>query len=190
MLYELHITTAPDSDVTRWTAVCAALGIKPLVIELDEGEHTRQVMMAARFEGTSSEAVLWRRRLEDAFRAAGFILARVKMEVPLDKAADFERPCYHEMHVKILCDEGLAHRLPAIAKATGLHLSRNALVPLDHGLGKWYLTARSYRVSYLEAGRVFGERLQALQHHIPSIRMEMETVISDTNPSLDDGWAV
>lgn len=188
MLYELHITTAPDVDVQRWVALCRALGIKPLLIELAEGEHRRQVMMAARHEGDDHSAERWREDMAAAFTAAGFPIVRQKLEVPLDKATGYA-PIYHEAHVKMLLCRDEVNALPRIAAHAGMHASRNALVVEVGGLEKWYLTSRAYGINIHAAADRFGEAFRAVHECLPGVRMEMETVLADTNPLLDEGWA-
>ncbi len=190
MLYELHVTTAPDADVTGWSALCRALGIKPLVIELAGGDHQRQVMMAAQHAGDDASARAWRCDIIDAFRVAGFPVVRVKLEVPLDKAAGYaDAALYHEAHIKLLLDADGARALPGVAIHAGMHASANALQRGDGGLSKWYLTSRVYGCDIRAAADQFGEAFLRVHECMPGVRMEMETVLVDTNPLLDAGWA-
>lgn len=189
MQYELHMTTAPDVDVDHWSALCAWLRTKPLLIRLATGESPRQVMMTGRHDGDDQSAATWRGNLHAAFGAAGFPIIREKMEIPLDKSGDYPA-AYYEAHIKMLLAEPEARALPDLADAVGLHLSTNELARTVDGREKWYLTARAYGVDLDDAAAGFGEKLA----HVTSlgwhgVRMEMEAVLADSNPALDAGWA-
>lgn len=188
MLYELHLTTTPDADVGRWSALCHGLGIKPLVIELAAGTHPRQVMMAATHEGDDPSAAGWRDGLWSAFEAAGFSIVRVKLEAPLDKASGRDSE-YHEAHVKMLLTDDEARLLPEVAADAEMHISRNILAPNAFGRGKWYMTARSYGGTRYDAAERFAQAYAVVAARLLGVRMEMETVLADSNPGLDEGWA-
>lgn len=187
MLYELHLTTTPDADVEKWSALCSALGIKPLVIELDRGDHPRQVMMAATHSGDDRSVDNWRDTLVVAFASAGFPIVRQKLEVPLDKAGVYTKFAYHETHVKMLLSPYISDSRVRVA---GWHTSRNALQTNVDGRSKWYLTRRAYGVDIHAAADDFHQEFGEIVGSLPNVRMEMETVLYDSNPSLDDGWAV
>lgn len=187
MLYELHLTTVPDADIDRWARTCDELAIKPLVIELEGGEHPRQVMMAATYQGTDPGAFTWSMRIQENLVKAGFPVVRAKMEVPLDKASCYSTPAYHEAHVKCLLSPDEVEDNLYAAEINGWAASRNALYPSAEGLEKWYFTQRMYDCSYLVAG----ERLAFSFSQMPmrgTVRLEKETVITDTCPGLDEGW--
>jgi len=189
MIYELHITTEPTVDIERWVALCGGLKIKPLHIALATGEHPSQVMMAATHEGDDASAARWAITLSDAIVASGFPIVRSKLEIPLDKGVLRPPGAYSEAHVKLLLHPETAKRLPVVAKDTGMHVSRNLLQPDVAGLGKWYLTLRYYGTSANAAASVFADAYGAVSRHLPGVRMEMEKVLSDSNPGLDAGWA-
>jgi hypothetical protein len=191
MLYELHLTVQPDAPIDRWTQLCSDLGIKPLLIQLTKGTNPRQVMFAAVHEGDDDTADAWAERLERVVVNAGFNLIRRKLEVPLDKSAPYMTPVYHECHVKTLVPTEQASAVIAAAEAQGWAVSRNLLYAQHDGLEKWYLTQRDYNSLYLAAARKFADAFAALPragYH--TVRMESETVVSDSNEWLDEGWAI
>jgi hypothetical protein len=197
MIYELHITvdhTKPDFSLDRWQQFCAEGGIKALDIRLDEfqAKNPRQVMFAAvtEIDGPSSGAYLWRNSWESLVRSEGFDILRSKCEVPLDKSAEFTEPVYHECHVKSLIPADVSGIAVDTIHEEGWLASWNELRPNDDGLEKWYFTLRSYGTRYKDAQREFIDAYaQMAGHHFHTVRMESETVIYDSNPSLDEGWA-
>lgn len=217
MLYELHLTVDPRTDIVAWGNWCVELGIKPLEIHLAEGEHPVQKMFATTFEGEDFEAFEWMQRLIIAAEHAdyeydhlcydtiefgtgeiarmpetpGFKVIRAKLEVPLDKSAQYTMSPYHECHVKSLIRKDLVDTLVEVANRRDWSASTNVLFPETDGLQKWYFTKRDYRrADYLRSAREFKEAFAELPTELfNAVRMESEAVIYDTNPALDHGWA-
>lgn len=192
MLYELHLTTKPETDPSEWEEVCEDLGVKPLHIELAGGNprNPRQLMTASTHEGHDGSAYAWRHNLIAELSFRGFSVIRAKLEVPLDKSALYDKPVYHEAHVKALVPLHKVNAAIQRGNLTGWIMSRNLLFPEVDGLAKVYFTRRIYRASYHEAGRRFSDSFGSLARSVPwSVRMEMETVVVDNNPALDKGWA-
>lgn len=68
MLYELHLTVDPTTDILAWGNWCVERGIKPLEIHLaSKAASPVQKMFATTFQGTDSEAFIW---MDDLIRAA------------------------------------------------------------------------------------------------------------------------
>lgn len=190
MLFELHLTVADHDRLDEWIEHCEAFDAKPLFIELVGSPKLEpQLMFAATFEGTEPDAQLWALLHTQAALEAGFKVVRQKLEVPLDKSADFEAPNYHEAHIKaLLTPEEVELDIPGVVDS-GWVVSRNSLFKEYDGREKWYFTKRAYNCDYIQAGREFAEAYDSLTRDIwGTVRMEMETVIEDTNPDLDEGW--
>lgn len=194
MLFELHLTTRPDVQLADWIGFCNRTKIKPLDIRLHpEGHaHGRQIMMAAVYEGDTVGALEWAVNLQDQMDASGFPIIRTKLEVPLDKSAEFQdRVRYYETHVKCAVKPDDVDHVVEYLTGYGWMASFNALYRSDHGYEKWYFTRRYYEPSYLNAAaefhRAFGIDFQSL--HFGAVRMESEAVLIDSNPNLDKGWA-
>lgn len=187
-LYESHVTVGGGSP-EEWAALCEALGIKPLHIELATGDYREQLMCAAVFDGTLEAARAYTFGIEAAAEAHGFLVLRTKMETPLDKASESIAYAYHEAHVKMLLRADEARTLADVADAAGMHLSRNLFQVDVDGLEKWYLTARAYDAYPRVAAVEFGRSFAVASARLPGMRMEMEAVISDSAPEMDTGWA-
>lgn len=192
MLYELHITVDHNRgpSLRRWKELCHGLEAKPLDIRLTGGQNPRQVMFAIVHEGDDSSARLWQTALTCKVQDNGFHILRTKLEVPLDKSAPYHRPAYHEAHVKSLIPDDQVSYIVGTATDLGWIASWNALFPKDAGLQKWYFTWRDYSQSFLAAGRDMSAAFaQMTDFNWHTVRMEKETVIYDSNPGLDEGWA-
>lgn len=191
MIYELHITVADHDRIDDWVTLCDRLEIKPLFIELVGGTPTndRQLMFAAVFEGDEGAMCEWHAGIMTEVLLENFNVVRDKLEVPLDKSSELE-PEYHETHVKCLVTPEQASRNLVAAEQAGWVASRNILRPEDDGLEKWYFTKRDYTGTFLDAGNAFRQNFAAISPMFRgTVRMEMETVIADTNAELDKGWA-
>lgn len=196
MLYELHLTVKEKDRTEDWKKLCQAEGIKPLLIELvrPEVEDKLQLMFAATHEGTDDTAAEWHYDLTQEVAAAGFTVIRSKLEVPLDYSAPYHTWAYHEAHVKALLFEDEAVWMIPTARELGWVVSKNNFKESDAGLEKWYFTVRDYRHAFRTAAGEFGRLYSNLTDSlIPAsdglVRMEMETVLHDSNQELDDGWA-
>lgn len=194
MLYELHLTTKPETDVNEWQDVCNGLGVKPLRIELSGGNPLNpiQLMTASTHEGTDGSAYAWRHNLICELGFNGFETIRAKLEVPLDKSQPYDSPVYHEAHVKALVPRQDVHRHLAAGRRLGWIMSQNLLYPEVMGLSKIYFTRRVHQPfvgDYLNAATTFQSAFSRLSFAMPfAVRMEMETVIVDNNAGVDDGW--
>lgn len=212
MLYELHITVDPNSHLGDWQQFCTSRGYKPLLIDLHnraglvQPEHPTQMMFAAIFEGTDAEAKQWS-AATTGLVSSEFRIIREKLEVPLDKSGSYEDSAYFEMHAKALIDpECIGGNL---RDSDDWLASRNMLFTHDQGFEKWYFTKRIYpdtdgfhmRVAWDSLYDGFGAYnwrnaaliLNKAYTSLPEVvgglvRMEMETVLHDTNPELDKGW--
>lgn len=192
MLFELHLTVSPGTEIQSWSSWCDSVGAKPLEIHLagDKAAHPVQKMFAATMSGTNEEADAWTKTLQDDAVFNGFKVIRSKLEVPLDKAAEYESPAYHEAHIKSLISPNLVSDVIKNAESHGWVSSTNILYPSVDGHEKWYFTKRAYGCSYLEAADAFREAF----HNLPrggfhAVRMESETVVDDTYEALDAGWS-
>lgn len=192
MLYELHLTTENTVDVDSWVDFCRDLNIKPLEIELEGDEaYPDQVMMAAVHNGDDESAWDWAAGIAGEMVNNGFPVIREKMEVPLDKSAPYTDPVYHETHIKSLIPGHHVQDIVKFSRAFGWVASRNGLYRNEAGLEKWYFTMRDYHNDYLTAGGNFRQLFAALPEFCwHTVRMEMETVIADSNEELDAGWAI
>jgi len=197
MLWEAHVTVADKNgdEVERWRSWCERVSVKPLYIELTTGEHRKQLMFAARWEGGTEFGRHWLNDLSGEVMSAGFEVLREKLECPLDKAYGLAggENSYSECHMKLMLPASVAERV--VAKVCGqanVHGSRNLLADQD-GLQKWYLTQRDHDRTYVSdvyhSASMFNRALAQVQQVHPAVRMEMEFVFHDSNPRLDAGWA-
>lgn len=191
MLYELHLTTKPETDDFEWQDVCQEIGVKPLRIDLAGGNPRNpvQLMTASTHEGDDGSAYAWRHGLIAELGFRGHSVIRAKLEVPLDKSEPYEHPAYHEAHVKALIPKEHLHRFLNAGERLGWMMSVNMFYPVEMNLAKVYFTARAYDTDYRAAAAVFQSRFSRLSFDMPfAVRMEMETVVMDNNPELDEGW--
>ena len=153
---EYHVTV--EGDPFQWRGFCAAVGIKPLWIELSTFE--RQLMCAAKYDPT--------RHIE---LTGAFKIVRVKHEV--SELQEFERALYWECHVKL--------NGPFYAKAP--MASRDLYRP-----DRWYITRREDQpFDYLEFVD-WVKFHSAAREGLTVAGFEYEAALKDTNRDLDGNW--
>lgn len=184
--YELHITVQHD-DVLRFANYCKDIKAKPLYIQLSNGEHPDQLMLAATHHElhTDAEALAW---AEDRghWVETQFQVTRIKLESQLTEGPTV----YFEAHWKL--DINYAERSYWLGKVSplchelDLLYSRNLFAAPIH-----YLSQRIYNCTDpLTAEIIFDDTSKAIQRAgLPLIKTHYERVIWDSNPTLDAGWS-
>lgn len=186
MLFEVHITVEPH-DVSKWEKLCGTLKIKPLFIELSNGEYPRQLMCAATVNGNFEDLGDYISKLVEAILKDGFRIVRIKPECPLDSANLIKPRAYYECHLKILIPPSRVQEVREAGRKAGVYISRNLIGNKDN-LEKWYLTCRVHKGSAARAARRFNKVLESVKKYLPVERMDKECVIYDSNEAIDGGW--
>lgn len=197
--FEVHITVA-EWDGGRLAEFAEEHGLKYTHVVLDRGQTASQPMLTRRGSGSLDQqrdaAERWRERL----RAAGFRVARAKIEaapwcdgVPVtDEDAATHPPARHfEHHVKLLLTAGVSTLVAVteVAERHGARLSRNARRTRGDGHEERFVTQRCHGV-----GRVAAQaRLDALVADLRDagwdiVAVEQEYVVFDDRIELDAGW--
>lgn len=201
--YEFHITVR-TKEIERFKGVCAALGVKPIVLDLQnqQGESMmHDVMTSSTFIGDNPGALHEMERIATGLSEADFDVVRKKIEtVPWHPAApdasevdeaDQEMPkdCYFESHFGVVCTDARRNELHGIAKALDAHLSRNIFKKLDGENFKIMLTARSYEGS----ATAFKKRVESIEATLKEAAFDVDKVIVefsvyDTRVNHDASW--
>lgn len=195
MLFEVHITV-DSREIERWKACCQGLGIKPLFIKLSRGKHQYQLLSASTFRGNREGADDYVSSLHGQIKSNGFASIRTKLECSLDKIPGGVVPAYFECHIKFpLIKHGRG--IKTSARKTQTAASEN-LLACDGSLQKWYLTTRHYfeqgqynrrKMSDENYARYKFEDIgRKVRVFLPVRSIDMECVIYDTNPVLDEDW--
>eukprot|EP00004_Rigifila_ramosa_P008766 TRINITY_DN2010_c0_g1_i2.p2 TRINITY_DN2010_c0_g1~~TRINITY_DN2010_c0_g1_i2.p2 ORF type:complete len:224 (+),score=53.25 TRINITY_DN2010_c0_g1_i2:26-673(+) len=204
-LFEIHITTHRANDVEAFRAACAALALKPVLIQLPAGEHATQLMTSSYVSGSLDKAAAQARQQADALQAAGFPASRVKVEAMIsnagvpDTAADAQASIaesagrYFEFHLKIAMRPGDYDAVNAVCHEHGARLARNAF--------KQHTDTEVVFISTLRVGSLSGRQaalaaLEALRKALTEagsgkwevLSAEREYVVMDSNIGLDRGW--
>lgn len=191
---ESHITTRNGRRV-QWITHCATLGVKPLIIELNDGTQPVQMMCTAGRAATSYPAALDETEsLETWFTRKGHCIDRVKIEATLGAGVRYDviqapAVVYYEAHIKLPLFDAEIPLLMDTSAAMGLAVSRTLLRPRSDGRTKWFLTDRcSSALSVDDAYVVFSETCALVSAAFCNVTMECEAVLYDSNSSVDDGW--
>lgn len=197
--FEGHVTVAAGGGEAAFRAACAALGVKPVLIELPHGAAPTQLMTASYARGELADAARVVAAVARGLRGAGFAVERVKFEavaandgVPDTDAAarTFPPDCYFEFHVKLALPAGADRTaLRDRCAAHGARLSRNAYKPAVDGHEERFVTLRVYR-----AGRDAAfARLDAVAADLVAAGYEIRNTVReyslfDSAVGLDAGW--
>jgi hypothetical protein len=136
--YEFHVTVR-TKEIERFKATCAAVGVKPIVLDLQnqDGESVmHDVMTSSTFIGDNPGALHEMERIAVGLTEANFEVTRKKIEtVPWHPAApdvsavgeapEMPKDCYFETHFGVICTPVRRGELQRIAKQLDAHLSRN-----------------------------------------------------------------
>lgn len=190
--FELHLTTQTldTKQLALFEACCLQYEVKPLLIELAQGEHSQQPMISKVFYKENFQSL--KPSIHDLitkFTTSGFAIQRVKVEIPMQYAANIELETlenftpYYEWHGKVLLNR--LDDLIALCIKHGAHLSKNAL---KNDATSRFITIREYKNAETIANRV-NDLIKDLEIEEWTItKQEFEYCIYDTNIALDAGW--
>jgi NTP pyrophosphatase (non-canonical NTP hydrolase) len=197
--YEIHVTVR-ESFVEEFRQACAALGVKPILLDLhlQNDGVIRDLMTSSVHIGDNRTAYAELKRISDALAEGGFPVIREKIEtIPWHPSAPSERHqnpkmppnCYFESHLNIVCTEQRQGMLRAVAQGHGAKLSRNVFKKLD---GDKFMIMMTLRISTGTA-ESFNEKLDALKRDIVAQGFEIgktivEFSVYDTKVSHDAAW--
>src|SRR5271170_1240340 len=184
--YELHVTVQPD-DVLAFLAFCAKVKTKPLYIQLNQGTHQDQLMLAQTHMLQDDKiAKGWAGDYTNTMKR-GFNVLRTKLESRLTEGPNE----YYEAHWKLDFSRNEYYwecTLSNLVKLhPQLHRSHNLLNTRIH-----YLSQRIYcTTDPLAASEQFaasGETIKGY-YDLPLVKTHYERCVWDSNPALDFGWA-
>ncbi len=198
--FETHVTVRAaepaDIDALRAWADGRRLAFHHIV--LDRGRTPSQPMVGRRGGGRLSGETAAAADLSRRLSAAGFTVARVKIEaaptnrdVPDSDAEAAGHPGrYFEHHVKLALDpDADVPALAALAVEHAAHLSRNARRVRGDGRHERFVTQRCHGVGRRAARARLGALLAALAAvGLPVVSVEEEFVVYDSDPGVDAGW--
>jgi len=182
--YELHVTVQPD-DVLAFLAFCAKVKTKPLYIQLNQGTHQDQLMLAQTHMLQDDKiAKGWADDYTNTMKR-GFNVLRTKLESRLTEGPNE----YYEAHWKFDFGKNPNYWACAVLdlRVRHPHLlhSRNLLDTRIH-----YLSQRIYNLADpVAANAIFNKSGETIATHgLPIQKVHYERVVLDSNPKIDNGW--
>jgi|SRR5271157_3167137 len=183
--FELHVTVAPQ-DVLDFARFCTYWKAKPLYIQLNQGVHADQLMLATtNMLRTDEEAKAWATDYGHMVERH-FNVTRIKVESRLTEGPNE----YYEAHWKLdfkhdslywgcQLDDFLMFR-PHLLR------SRSLLDTRIH-----YLSQRIYHSEdHLTASTTFNTSGVDINFSgLPLVKTHYERAVWDSNPAFDNGWA-
>lgn len=197
--FEIHLTVEAHDHASMDALSCHAdlHGMKFVRIVLPRGAVPSQPMLSWRARGRLSEQRCSAALAAERLRAAGIRVMRTKIEAaPSNRDVPQSGACaqvehYFECHLKLLLDERAdIASVAELALAHGAHLSRNARRMRDDRRQERFATLRR-RSGGADAITQDAAALAALLAGSPLCQVvstEIEYVVYDSAPAVDDGW--
>lgn len=193
--YEIHVTVKTE-EVNRFMEECGAIGVKPIVLDLQkqDGGSIQDVMTSQKVTGDDTDA--WTRMKETSWylQSKGFNVVREKIEtVPWHPKAVIHgknsKEGYFEAHIPVLVNPEYIDQLREIAKVYNLHLSKNPFKVMKDGRFQQMLTLRK-SINYQD----FDDELFEATSEITRAGFyvmkspDVEYALHDSNVSHDSQW--
>lgn len=154
--YEIHVTVKRPDNIDKYQEDCAKIGVKPIVIDLENGDH--DVMTSSKFFGNNRSSYEKVKSIAKDLTEMGYLVIREKIETipfhpsaPSDKFKNNKMPkdCYFESHIGIrVSSKEDKEKLVDISKKFNGHLSKNFFKKLEDGSYIQMLTIRNYATYY------------------------------------------
>lgn len=201
-VFEIHITINCDNndELNLFLECCKKNNIKPIIIELSNGDYVRQVMTSSFIVGNYKDEIIEKTKqvVNKLFENTKLYskIMRVKIEslarnpgVPLDNNAETDK--YFEFHYKISISnpEDYEYVKTMIKKYDG-RLSRNAFKNMETNK-HYFITKRVHNSGQNYALDQYNELNDVLTiNGYQPIKSEAEFVVFDSNYNLDSGWTI
>lgn len=184
MNYEIHITLKV-SNIEEFKADCAIIGVKPIIIETQNGnEFQNQIMTSSKHSG--SHYLFNLNRIASGFE--DYEILRKKVEIQPEEQKNSEH-IYYESHLRLKLPKQFDYSIiKEICKNHNLHLSKN-LFKTSEDFNWQMITYRGYDKSYTE----FTNSIKKIKSDldllaIPYDKIEIEECIFDSNELIDKEW--
>ncbi len=182
--YELHVTVLPER-VLEFVSFCEKNKAKPLYIELSNGTHKDQLMLATtHMLRNDEEARNWAKNYSNIVKTH-FEVSRIKLESRLTEGPND----YYEAHWKL----NLKHDIPYWSRHIAWFVKQNPEVLWSRSLFDTrihYLSQRIYWTDdYMNASTRFNSTGVKINFEgLPLVKTHYERAVWDSNPEIDNGW--
>lgn len=190
--FQIHVTLKELnlSDKNKFLKICSDEQVKPVLIELSEGEHINQPMFTKLVECINlEEALNSLKETVKVFEKNNFVIDRFKIEVAPENDYLFENiktkyfQPYYEWHCKIIVER--VELLNKLCEEYNAHLSLNSL---DNDQTK-FITIREYGDKEIFYNSTKNLEAKLLEGNWKIVKQKFEYCIHDSKLELDDGWA-
>jgi hypothetical protein len=194
--YEIHVTVKTE-DVKGFIEECGAIGVKPIVLDLQtqSGDSIQDVMTSSKVTGTDLDAVSGMRLVSDHLSFKGFNVVREKIEtVPWHPKAlvhdENSGTGYFETHIPVLVREDNVKGFARLARFFSLHPSRNPFKKASNGYVVQMATLRKYNCSIDQFKRELDWAFDCIFKYGYSLykEPEIEYALLDSNVTHDSDW--
>ena len=186
--FELHLTASniENGKIDSFVALCQKLDGKPLLIELAQGDFSRQPMFVKNLFGEKLTSILQdAEKLADIFNSTDFDIKRIKIETDSKYAELFDKSeeNYFEWHGKVNLDN--LESILKLCEKHKAHLSKNSLRD-DENLR--FITLREFNSSDIFQHKLLKLKTGLQINGIEILKESSEFCLYDDNQILDKGW--
>ncbi|WP_237179199.1 hypothetical protein [Paenibacillus sp. MMS18-CY102] len=192
MEFEFHVTVASlkIEDKQAFIQACRKQQVKPVMIELDQGDCIDQPMFTGIVHSESFEHVKRRMNaLASDFGKQGFSTVRTKIEIPAQEECYFHNPMtaetvpYFEWHGKVETND--LDELKRQCEPYGGHISRNSL----NANGRVrFITVREHGSPAQLYDQIAGIHEVLRATGIELLKQQHELCVYDSREELDKVW--
>ena len=201
--YEIHITVKSDGEIEQFKEACATLEVKPLVVQLSEGQVPDDVMTSSSITCTPSELRDECVRILVGLKAMSWNTVRCKIEcAPFhEKVVNLEPKDilpfqYFESHIPIrMLDMKYMPQLKVVCRILDMHVSANAFKINDEvrtimaTFRCSRLTAEQFRAATdIRVQTLRGQHVSYEEFCFDADTPIVEFAIFDSNRAHDNQW--
>ncbi len=195
--YEIHVTVKRPSDIEKYKLDCLNIGVKPIVIDLENGNT--DVMTSSKFYGDNRTSYEKVKEISKQLSFLDYTVLREKIEtIPFHPSAPsikfkndkMPKDCYFESHIGVKINTVKEKEiLSKISEKFNGHLSKNFFKKMEDGTYIQMLTIRNYNTYY----EIFKQDIENCINDLKKFNFQtekeiIEFSIFDTKVSHDFLW--
>ncbi len=186
-MFEIHVTVKTN-NIPQFKADCETLGVKAIVIEVQNDVHSsQQVMTSSKYNHMNFHQQLI--ELSEGLKVFGYVIERLKVEVHPDHLLGYPDVKYFESHIRVKCNSTQLNLLKSFASENEWYTSKNIFKRIDDHSFYMMLTYRTSTLNSDQFKTCISEFYTSLElAGFELDKLEIEACVLDTNEELDKQW--
>lgn len=203
-IFEVHITVKCDTndEMNFFLECCNKNNVKPIIIQLSNGENAQQVMTSSFITGLYKDEILYKTKALVNKLFANTVLQNKIVRVKIESLArnngvpvldNDEEDKYFEFHYKIVIKSDDEYNfIKKFVKDYDARISSNAFKHnQENNVKHYFITKRVHSSGQEYAMKQHFLLNEALSNNgFTPLKSEAEFVVFDSNYNLDNGWSI